>query len=142
MKKTMKRVVPMLLLVAVLFSIAVPAGAEASSYFISSGVTITAKGGGNLQISLSAQATDVMKSLGASYVAIKEKQSNGTYCTVKTYTKATRPSLVQNNRASFRTFFYYQGKAGKTYQVFVTFRAENASGVGTITQTSRNVVAS
>lgn len=136
---TVKRALPLFLLVAILLSLAAPASARASTHFASAGVTVTAKGGGKLQIEMVARATEKMTSLGVSYVNIKEKQTNGTYRTVKTYTSSTNPSLIQKNRITSRALLTYQGKSGKTYQVTVTFRAENDYATATVLRTSRAI---
>lgn len=139
MRTTIKRAIPLFLLVTILLSLAAPASARASTHFSSAGVSVTAKGGGKLQIEMVARATEEMTSLGVSYVNIKEKQSNGTYRTVKTYTSSTNPALIQKNRITFHTLLTYQGKSGKTYQVTVTFRAENDYATTTVLRTSRAI---
>lgn len=140
MRTTIKRAIPLFLLVTILLSLAAPASARASTHFSSAGVSVTAKGSGKLQIEMVARATEKMISLGVSYVNIKEKQPNGTYRTVKTYTSSTNPSLIQKNRISFHALLTYQGKSGKTYQVTVTFRAENSTATTTVMRTSRAIV--
>lgn len=49
MRTTIKRAIPLFLLVTILLSLAAPASARASTHFASAGVTVTAKGGGKLQ---------------------------------------------------------------------------------------------
>ena len=139
--KANTRILTLCLLVVLSLSLAIPASARASNYFNSTGVSVTAVGNGKIQIITTVRATDIMTELGATSLVVKEKQPNGTFKTVHTYTKENLPSLVQRRQASARTELFYQGTPGKTYQVTAFFFAKNNSGSDTRVRTSSSVVA-
>ena len=123
-----KRTLSLLLCVALMFVMIVPASARASEYFHRTYAEVTHIGNGVLRIKVDLAATGTMQELGATQVIVYEKKSNGSYEPVRTYTRETNPSLVTYNRASYVTYITHYGSTGKTYYALCAFYAKNASG--------------
>lgn len=123
-----KRSLSLCLCLLLIFSMSIPASARASEYFHRTYVEATDIGSGVIRIKIDVGATETMQELGADQVIIYEKQSDGSYDPVRTYTKRTTPSLVSYNRASHVSYITYQGSPGKSYYALCAFYAKNSNG--------------
>lgn len=128
MTQIRKRSLALFLLLTLLFSITIPASARASEYFHRTYVKATDIGSGVIRILVDVGATETMQELGATQVIVYEKQSDGSYDPVKTYTRSEYPSLISYNRASHASYITHYGTPGKSYYALCAFYAKNSSG--------------
>lgn len=87
MKRIGQKQLSLLLCLVLLFTMAIPAGARASDYFNNTYVSATAVGGGTLRIKVDVAASGIMQELGATEIIVHERQANGTYKPVRTFTR-------------------------------------------------------
>lgn len=127
-----KRSLAFVLCVALMCCMVIPASARASEYFHRTYVKTTNVGGGTLSIMVDLAATGTMQEVGATKVVVYEKQSNGNYEPVYTFTREAYPSLITYNRLSYITYVTYYGEPGKTYYASAAFYAKNANGSQTL----------
>lgn len=140
MKATRQRLISLSLCVVILiFSMTIPASARASAYFDFTNAYVSDAGNGAVRIKVHVLATGTMQEVGATQVVVYEKQSNGSYTSVFTFTREKYPSLITKNRLSYITYVTYPGDTGKSYYVSVAFYAKNLSGSQTKWGTS-NIV--
>lgn len=130
MKRIGQKHLSLLLCLVLLFTMAIPAGARASDYFHRTNISATAGGGGTLRIKLNIAATGTMQELGATEVIVHERQANGTYKPVRTFTRNQNPSLIRKNSSSNVVSLTYKGTPGKYYYITAHCYAKNASGTG------------
>jgi len=126
-----QRLKAFLLVLAVLVSLipaASAAQARASYYFSRTEDYAIALGSGKVLVEFDVVSTHTMTTLGASTVYIYEKQSDGSYEKVKTYTRATVSNMLQSNTTHAYCSITYQGKAGTKYYAVVNYYAKDASG--------------
>ncbi len=106
------------------------AGARASDYFNNTYVSATAVGGGTLRIKVDVAASGIMQELGATEIIVHERQANGTYKPVRTFTRNQNANLIRKNCASNVISLTYKG----TWKILLHHRAllrqKNASGTG------------
>ena len=120
----MKKFIAVLLALSVLFcsTVAFAAlpetdGTQASNYFQSYGMTISAIGSGRLYLTFSCTAVGVASQLGVATYRVQKKNSSGNWEDV---TADTAGSTKYNPTShSFSKTFY--GVAGETYRVKCTF---------------------
>lgn len=93
MKRIGQKQLSLLLCLVLLFTMAIPAGARASDYFHRTNISATAGGGGTLWIKLNIAASGTMQELGATEIIVHERQANGTYKPVRTFTRRDRGGL-------------------------------------------------
>ena len=125
MKRIGQKQLSLLLCLVLLFTMAIPAGARASDYFHRTNISATAGGGGTLWIKLNIAASGTMQELGATEIIVHERQANGTYKPVRTFTRNQNANLIRKNCASNVISLTYKGTPGKYYCY-----AKNASGTG------------
>lgn len=125
-----KKIIPLSLCIIMLFfTLAIPASARASAYFSYTNVFAEDIGNGTIRIKVHVLGTGTMQQIGASQVIIYEKQSDGSYDAVATYTKDNYyPSLISYNRASHLSYVTHYGTPGKSYYALCAFYAKNATG--------------
>lgn len=129
MKVTKKKLISLsLCIVMLLFVLVIPASARASAYFSYTSLYAEDLGNGTISIKVHALGTGTMQEIGATQVIIYEKQSDGSYDPVRTYTKGDYPSLISYNRASHLSYVTYYGTPGKSYYALCAFYAKNATG--------------
>lgn len=134
---TTKRSITLFLLLALMFSITIPASARASEYFFRTYVKATDIGSGVIRILIDVGATETMQELGATQVTVYEEQSDGSYDPVRTYTRYNySPSMISYNRASHVSYVTHYGTPGKSYYAVCAFYAKNATGSQTKWSTS------
>ena len=110
------------------FTLAIPASARASAYFSYTNVHVNDIGGGTLRIKVHVLGTGTMQEIGATQVIVYEKQSDGSYDPVRTYTSSECPSLLSYNRASHISYITHYGTPGKSYYALCAFYAKNSTG--------------
>ena len=130
MKRIGQKQLSLLLCLVLLFTMAIPAGARASDYFHRTNISATAGGGGTLWIKLNIAASGTMQELGATEIIVHERQANGTYKPVRTFTRNQNANLIRKNCASNVISLTYKGTPGKYYYITAHCYAKNASGTG------------
>ncbi len=101
---------------------------RASDYFSYTEVVATPVGNGKFAVEFDINATHIMDKLGATEIIIWERQSNGSYESVKTYTSG----LMDTNTAAAYGRVYYQGTSGARYYATVALYAKDSSGSETL----------
>lgn len=99
-----------------------------SDYFVKNSISILPGGSGRVKISLFVQAKSIMSEIGATKVVVYEKQAEGNYNAVYTYTRENCPSIIQKNRSSVQINISYPGTTGKEYFVTAACYAKNSFG--------------
>ena len=130
MKRIGQKQLSLLLCLVLLFTMAIPAGARASDYFHRTNISATAGGGGTLWIKLNIAASGTTQELGATEIIVHERQANGTYKPVRTFTRNQNANLIRKNCASNVISLTYKGTPGKYYYITAHCYAKNASGTG------------
>ena len=97
MKRIGQKQLSLLLCLVLLFTMVIPTGARASDYFNNTYVSATAVGGGTLRIKVDVAASGTMKELGATEIIVHERQANGTYKPVRTFTRNQKELCFQCN---------------------------------------------
>lgn len=131
-----KRILSLLCAMLVILSLpgvafAAEVNPRASYYFSCTDVRAYAEPGSKILIEIDVDATHTMQEVGASYVYIYERQSDGSYDVVYTYTKEAYPSLIWRNSSCAYVDVTYQGTAGKKYYALVGCYARDSSGAET-----------
>lgn len=130
-----------LLMVCCLFAgmttIAHASAQRASDYFWYTEVVATPVGNGKFAVEFDINATHIMDKLGATEIIIWERQSDGSYESVKTYTSG----LMDTNTAEAYRRVYYQGTSGVRYYATVALYAKDSSGSETLYSDSRVITA-
>lgn len=149
MKTWRIRALSLCLMIVLTLGLSVPAAAanlpgsdaeiQASDYFGRRRVTVSAAGSGKLHIVVDVVATGIMQEVGATKVTVYERQSNGSYSAVRTYTRYDTPIMIEKNHLSNKFELTYQGTAGKYYYVIAACYAKNASGSEQISVASESV---
>ena len=75
-------------------------------------------------------ASGIMQELGATEIIVHERQANGTYKPVRTFTRNQNANLIRKNCASNVISLTYKGTPGKYYYITAHCYAKNASGTG------------
>jgi hypothetical protein len=123
------------LLCTSLFSCAL-AENRASNYFSSYGTSMSAPGGGGINITFRAVGTDICNQIGvASYTV--EKQTDEGWVNVS----GALSGQTGTNVASYTFGRYFQGVAGETYRIQVTFLCIIGTGYETKSYTSGRITA-
>lgn len=99
-----------------------------SNYFASKKITVLPGNNGQLKISVSIKGKSVMTEIGAAQISVYEKQSDGSYTEVYTYTRYNRTGMILTNRGSAEINIIYGGTPGKYYYVTAACFCKNASG--------------
>ena len=97
---------------------------RASDYFGYTDVRCYAEGGGLILIEVDVTAVRTMDELGASAVAIYEKQSDGSYDEVHCFYSNTTPGMTRSNTAFYSGDLYYQDVSGRQYYAVCTYYAK------------------
>ena len=116
----MKNVVSILLILTLLCSCifsAALAETRASNYFSSYGTTMSAPGNGLIGITFRAVGTDICNQIGVANYQVQKLDDDGDWVFV------SNPLSGQTgtNVASYTFGRYFQGVAGETYRIQVTF---------------------
>ena len=120
----MKKFIAMILAVSMLLcsSVAFAAlpetdGTQASNYFSSYGMAVTAIGSGRLQLSFTCSAVGLADQLGVANYMVQKKNSSGEWVDITGYLSGSTSTNTTSH--SFSKIFY--GVAGETYRVKCTF---------------------
>ncbi len=116
MKKAISFVLLLAILSSCLFSAAL-AETRASNYFTSYGTTIGTPGSGRLSITFKAVGTDICNQIGVANYMVQRREDNGNWTDVS----GLLSGQTGSNVASYTFGRYFQGVAGETYRVKVTF---------------------
>ena len=108
------------------------AAARASAYFAITHAVAYAVKNGKILIEADVCATGMMDEIGVKSITIYEKQSNGYYDDVKTYTRYNTSGMISTNNYEHFKSITYQGTIGKKYYAEIGFYAKNSSGSETL----------
>lgn len=142
MKKALRRMGSLTAVLVLMLSLILPmacAAEQASYYFARTDAVAYAESGGEIYIEAYAHATDIMDKVGVESIEIYEKQSDGYYDVVYTYTRYNTSGMIRSNNFEHFKTVTYQGTVGKKYFADITFYAENDEGFETLSN-STNVV--
>lgn len=144
MKQKAKHFLSFLLSFLLLIGI-IPTGsaaeARASNYFAATSVWATATGLGKFIVEFDINATHTMTEVGAIEITIKEKQSDGSYDTVKTFTRYNTSGLIETNSSCAYGRVSYSGKSGTKYYAIARLYAKDSSGSETMYQSTKTITA-
>ena len=124
------------LLCTSLFSCAL-AENRASNYFSSYGTTMSARGSGIIAITFKAVGTDICNQIGVANYHVEKLDENGRWYTVS----GTLSGQTGTNVASYTFGRYFQGVAGETYRIQVTFVCVIGTGMEFKSYTSGRITA-
>ena len=136
MKKMLSFVLIFTLLCPCLFAYAL-ADNRASNYFTSYGTTISTPGNGLLGITFKAVGTDICNQIGVANYTVEKLNENGGWENVS----GALSGQTGTNVASYTFGRYFQGVAGETYRIQVTFLCIIGTGYETKSYTSGKVTA-
>ena len=138
----MKKILSIVLLVALLctslfnFVLAEDAATRASNYFTSYGTAANAVGGGGINITFKAVGTGICNQIGvANYQVFKETDLGWVAVS------GELSGQTGTNVASYTFGRYFQGVAGETYRIQVTFLCTINHGTETKSYTSGRITA-
>lgn len=121
-----------LILTAVLLVPMACAAARASDYFAVTSAVAYAEENGKILIEADVCATETMAEVGVKSITIYEKQSDGYYDDVKTYTRYNTSGMIATNNYTHFKSLTYQGTIGKKYYAEIAFYAKNSDGNETL----------
>ena len=139
----MKNVLSILLVLAILcsclcsFACAEEPETRASNYFSSYGTSMSAPGGGGINITFRAVGTDICNQIGVATYTVQKKNDAGNWEDVS----GLLSGQTGSNVASYTFGRYFQGVAGETYRVKVTFVCVIGTGMESKSYTSGTVTA-
>ena len=135
----MKNVVSILLILTLLCSCifsAALAETRASNYFSSYGTTMSARGSGIIAITFKAVGTDICNQIGVANYHVEKLTDEG-WVNVS----GSLSGQTGTNVASYTFGRYFQGVAGETYRIQVTFLCTINNGTETKSYTSGRITA-
>lgn len=116
----MKKVLSITLILSILCSCLISpvlAEARASNYFSCYGTTMSAQGGGGIAITFKAVGTQVCNQIGVANYHVERKNDAGNWENVS----GALSGQTGTDVASYTFGRYFQGVAGETYRIQVTF---------------------
>ena len=116
MKNVLSLVLILTILCSCVFSYAL-AETRASNYFTSYGTTMSAPGNGGIAITFRAVGTDICNQIGVATYTVEKKNDDGEWVNVS----GALSGQTGTNVASYTFGRYFQGVAGETYRIQVTF---------------------
>ncbi len=131
MKKAKSRFVAMFLLISCMLTIT--ANAQGITPYASDQIdaydsNVVATGNGKIAIQFSVEATDLMKSLGASKIIIYEKYGEDGWMIVDVFNESDK-GMTASGKHTYGTTMYFYGTSGVDYKVKVTIFATDYDGV-------------
>lgn len=136
----MKNVLSLLLILTILcsciFSSAL-AENRASNYFSSYGTTMSAPGSGAIAITFKAVGTDICNQIGVASYHVEKQLDDGRWESVS----GLLSGQTGTNVASYTFGRYFQGVAGETYRIQVTFLCTINNSTETKSYTSGRITA-
>ena len=136
----MKNVVSILLILTLLCSCifsAALAETRASNYFSSYGTSMTAVGSGRIAITFKAVGTDICNQIGVVNYTVERLDDDGNWENVS----GALSGQTGTNVASYTFGRYFQGVAGETYRIQVTFYCAIGTGSEHKSYTSGRITA-
>ena len=98
--------------------------ARSSNYFISYGTSMSAPGGGGINITFKAVGTDICNQIGVASYHVERLDDDGNWENVS----GALSGQTGTNVASYTFGRYFQGVAGETYRIQVTFYCAIGTG--------------
>ena len=119
MKKAISLLLALILLCSCMFTYALAEGPEprASDYFTSYGTSMSAPGGGRIAVTFRAVGTGICNQIGVASYHVERLNDAGNWESVS----GLLSGQTGSNVASYSFGRYFQGVAGETYRVVVTF---------------------
>ena len=136
MKNALSIALILTILCSCIFSFAL-AETRASNYFTSYGTTMSAPGNGLIGITFRAVGTDICNQIGVANYHVEKLDENGRWYTVS----GTLSGQTGTNVASYTFGRYFQGVAGETYRIQVTFLCTINNSTETKSYTSGRITA-
>ena len=136
MKNVLSIMLILTLLCSCVFSYAI-AETRASNYFSSYGTTMSAPGKGRIGITFRAVGTDICNQIGVANYCVQKLNDDGEWV----YCSGTLSGQTGTNVASYTFGRYFQGVAGETYRIQVTFLCTINNGTETKSYTSGRITA-
>ncbi|MBQ7138599.1 MAG: hypothetical protein IJO39_06375 [Clostridia bacterium] len=136
MKRFLSLMLIFTLLCPCLFAYAL-AETRASNYFSSYGTSMSAPGGGGINITFRAVGTDICNQIGVANYCVQKLNDDGNW----EYCSGTLSGQTGTNVASYTFGRYFQGVAGETYRIQVTFLCTINNGTETKSYTSGRITA-
>lgn len=139
MKNILSILLTLSLLCSCVFSCALAESPDtrASDYFSSYGTTMSAPGNGAIAITFKAVGTDICNQIGVATYWVQRLEDNGNWTDVS----GQLSGQTGTNVASYTFGRYFQGVAGETYRIQVTFLCCIGTGVETKSYTSGRITA-
>lgn len=131
MKKHTCRISCLAIALTLAFTLLVPmacAAETASDYFAGTDAVAYAEANGKIYIEGECIGTGTMDEIGIKSITIYEKQSDGYYDSVYTYTRYNTSGMIAYNDYSHFKSVTYQGTVGKKYYAEIAFYAEDSDG--------------
>ncbi len=116
MKKVLSLMLIFTLLCPCVFAYAL-AETRASNYFSSYGTSMSTAGGGGINITFKAVGTGICNQIGVATYTVEKKNDAGEWVNVS----GSLSGQTGSNVASYTFGRYFQGVAGETYRIQVTF---------------------
>ena len=136
MKKTISIILILTLLCSCIFSYSL-AETRASNYFSLYGTTMSAPGSGLIGITFKAVGTDICNQIGVATYTVERQDDNGNWYNVS----GALSGQTGSNVASYTFGRFFQGVAGETYRIQVTFVCVIGSGMEHKSYTSGSITA-
>ena len=108
MKTSKQSILSLFLVIVLTFGLTISASARASDYLYQGQVSSSAAGSGKLKIKLDVLATGTMQEVGATQIIVYEKQADGNYKSVYTFTNTAYPNLIAKKSKKRSSFFKQQ----------------------------------
>ena len=136
MQKVLSILLVLTILSACIFSCAF-AETRASDYFTCYGTTMSAAGGGGINITFKAVGTCLCNQIGVAGYHVEKKNDEGEWVNVS----GALSGQTGTNVASYCFGRYFQGVAGETYRIQVTFVCVINNGMESKSYTSGSITA-
>ena len=136
MKNVLSLVLILTILCSCVFSYAL-AETRASNYFTSYGTTMSAPGNGRIGITFRAVGTGICNQIGVASYHVERLDDDGNWENVS----GALSGQTGTNVASYTFGRYFQGVAGETYRIQVTFLCTINNGTETKSYTSGRITA-
>ena len=134
----------LILTFAIIFTLTATATAatpRASDYFSFTEAFISKGDDGEIIVEFDTSATKTMRELGAKEIIIYERQRDGSYDEVESFTRYNTNGLIDTNTSAAYGRVTYEGTAGTKYYATVVFYAKDANGSETLYSDTRVITA-
>ena len=131
--KRITRIICMILVFSMILAIpchAVEQEQRASNYFSSYKAYCYESSSTQLAVYFSVFAVDTMDEIGASTIRVQRSSDGSNWTTVKTFTKANYPQMIDTNTIGHAKTLYCTKTSGYYYRAHVEFYAKNSAGTG------------